>query len=182
MIWWLGYVVLLAILFVRVRTDAVAPHAPLHPGPDEPVRLVALHHAVFYALLVGTPLEALITGGAPRGRLLGLLLFAAGVATYRTAGRALGESLSPLVMPRPGAELVTRGPYRYLRHPMYVGQALVAVGAPLTLGCRWVLVLAVLAIGILVVRSALEDAALARTFPEHGRWAVQAKRLIPFVF
>jgi protein-S-isoprenylcysteine O-methyltransferase Ste14 len=182
MIWWLGYVVLLAVLFVRIRTPDSAPPAPLHPAPDEPLRLVAIHHATFYALLLGAPLEALIRGGATRGRMLGLLLFATGVWTYRSPGRALGDSLSPLVTPRPGAELVTQVPYRYLRHPMYVGQALIAVGAPLTLGCRWMLWLALPAVAILVLRAGFEDAALARTFPEHGRWAARAKRLIPFVF
>jgi len=182
MIWWLGYVALLLILFVRVDPGSRASRAPLHPGPDEPLRLVAAHHAVFYALLLGAPLEALLVGGSARGRAAGLLLFAAGVAAYRIAARALGESLSPLVTPRPGGELVTGGPYRYLRHPMYVGQALIAVGAPLTLGCRWVTWLALPAVVILALRAALEDEALARTFPEHARWAAHAKRLIPFVY
>jgi len=182
MIWWLTYVLLLVILFVRVDAAAAAPRPPLHAAPDEPVRIVAVHHAVFYALLLGAPVEALLRGGATRGRALGLLLFAAGVAGYRVAARALGESLSPLVTPRTGAELVTRGPYRYLRHPMYVAQALIAIGAPLTLGCRWVTWLALPAMAILALRAGLEDEALARTFPEHSRWAAHAKRLIPFVF
>jgi protein-S-isoprenylcysteine O-methyltransferase Ste14 len=111
-----------------------------------------------------------------------VLLFAAGVAMYRVAGRALGEALSPLVSPRPGAALVTSGPYRYLRHPMYVGQALIAVGAPLTLGCRWVVWLALPALLVLGLRMVSEEAALARTFPDYGGWAARAKRLIPFVF
>jgi protein-S-isoprenylcysteine O-methyltransferase Ste14 len=182
MIWWLGYVALLVVLFVRVEPAPPAARAPLDAGPDEPLRLVAAHHAVFYALLLGAPLEALTLGGRAGGRLVGLLLFATGVAVYRLSGRALGDSLSPLVTPRPGAELVTSGPYRYLRHPMYVGQALIAVGAPLTLGSRWVAWLALPAVAILALRGGLEDEALARTFPEHARWAVQAKRLIPFVF
>ena len=182
MIWWLAYVVLVVFLFVRVDSGSAAPKPPLHPGRDEPLRLVAAHHAVFYALLLGAPLEALVLGGSGRGRVVGLLLFTAGVVGYRRAGRALGDSLSPLVTPRPGGELVTRGPYRYLRHPMYVAQALIAVGAPLTLGCRWVTWLAVPAMAILAVRAGQENEALARTFPEHARWAARAKRLIPFVF
>jgi protein-S-isoprenylcysteine O-methyltransferase Ste14 len=182
MIWWLAYIVLVAVLFVRVDPDAASASRPLHAAPDEPVRVVAAHHAVFYALLIGAPVEALVRGGATRGRAVGLLLFAAGVAGYRLAGRALGESLSPLVTPRPGAELVTGGPYRYVRHPMYLAQALIAIGAPLTLGCRWVTWLALPAVVILVLRAGLEDEALARTFPEHARWAAHAKRLIPFVF
>jgi len=181
MIWWLGYLGLLLVLVVRVQTPETATHRPLRAGPDEPLGVVKAHHAVFYAILLGAPLEALMIGGAPRWRLCGLLAFGVGVVLYRVAGAALGDALSPLVTPRPGARLVTRGPYRHLRHPMYAGHALIAVGAPLTLGSRWVVWLSIPAIAILVLRARLEDAALARAFPEHQPWAARAKGLIPFV-
>src|SRR5262249_59635800 len=101
---WLAYGVLLVIWFVRGAPANWRPRPPLHPGQDEPLRLVALHHAVFYGLLLGAPLEALVLGGSERGRAAGLLLFAVGVVGYRLAGRALGDSLSPLVTPRARAE------------------------------------------------------------------------------
>lgn len=182
MVWWLGYVVLLLFLFVRVQSLDATPRPPVQAGPDEPLGIVRAHHAIFYAILLGTPLEALVLGGAPRWRGLGALLFAAGVGLYRIAGAALGDALSPLVTPRPGAPLVTGGPYRVLRHPMYLGQALIAVGAPLMLGSRWVAWLALPAFAILLWRARLEDAALARTFPAQRPRAGRAKPLIPFVF
>jgi len=182
MIWWLGYVALLLILFVRVQTPESAPPPPVFAEPDEPLRLVHAHHGLFYAILLGTPLEALVRGGAAPGRFVGLALFAVGVALYRLGGRALGESLSPLVSPRLGAMLVTHGLYRHLRHPMYLGQACIALGAPLTLGSRRVVWLALPAVALLVARAVVEDAALARTYPEHARWAARTKRLVPFVF
>ena len=52
----------------------------------------------------------------------------------------------------------------------------------MTLGCRWVIWLALPAMAVLALRAGLEDEALARTYPEHARWAAHAKRLIPFVF
>jgi protein-S-isoprenylcysteine O-methyltransferase Ste14 len=182
MIWWLGYVALLLLLFVRVQAPGTAPQPPVFAEPDEPLRLVRLHHILFYVILLGAPIEAMLRGGAGAGRLAGLLLFAGGVALYRRAGRALGDSLSPLVTPRLGAPLVTAGPYRHVRHPMYLGQACIALGAPLTLGSRCVVWMALPAVALLVARAALEDAALARTYPEHARWAARTKRLLPFVF
>lgn len=175
--WGVAYTVLLLALFVRF--GAPSTPRPLHPGPDEPLRLVAAHHLLFYVLLLAAPIESIALGGRSGGRLVGLVLFTAGVAGYRYAGAALGDALSPLVTPRPGASLVTRGPYRWTRHPMYLAQACIAVGAPLTLGSRWVVWLAVPAILILAVRMRLEDAALARAFPEHPRHATDDKR-IPF--
>ena len=46
MIWWIGYLVLLTILFVRVQNPDAAPRPPLFAEPDEPVRLIRAHHCV----------------------------------------------------------------------------------------------------------------------------------------
>ena len=183
MIWWIGYLLLLTILFVRVQNPDAAPRPPLFAEPDEPVRLIQAHHWLFYGILLGTPLEAAFRGGAARGRLVGWRSFAAGVALYRLGGSALGDSLSPLVNPRLGA---TPGDQRAVpaRAPSHVPRAglhcsgrsthaRLAVGA-LARRCRpWC---------VLVARAVLEDAALARTYPEYARWAARTKRLVPFVF
>jgi protein-S-isoprenylcysteine O-methyltransferase Ste14 len=181
-LWGVLYAALLGALFVRVRTADTPLPEPVTPAPGEPVWLVGLHHALVYAVLGGAPLEATVVGEHTAGRGAGAVLFALGVAGYRLAGRALGAALSPLIAPRPGAPLVTAGPYRWLRHPMYLAQALIAVGAPLTLGCRWTLALAAAAVVVLVVRASVEEAALARAFPEYRRYAARTKRLLPFLY
>jgi protein-S-isoprenylcysteine O-methyltransferase Ste14 len=180
--WGVAYVVLLAALLVRVRTEDVPPPAPVHPLPGEPLWITRLHHALFTLLVIGAPVERLVLGGAARGRPVGLLLLAGGVVLYRLAGRTLGAALSPFIEPRDDAPLVTHGLYRHLRHPIYLSQAMIAVGAPLTLGCRWVLPLTLGAIAILAVRIAREEQALARTFPDYARYAATTKRLLPFVY
>src|SRR5262249_31913328 len=119
---------------------------------------------------------------ASRGRVAGVLLFAGGVALYRHAGRTLGRALSPFSEPRADAALVTHGLYRHLRHPIYLSQMMIAVGAPLTLGCRWTLAVAAAAVGVLLARIGREEEALARTFPDYPRYAAKTKRLVPFVF
>ena len=182
MIWGLAYTVCVAVLMVRVRTPDAPPPRPVLPAPDEPLWLTRVHHALFLCLLAGAPLERLFLAGAARGRAAGALLFAGGVLLYRVAGRALGEALSPFVEPRPGAPLVTRGPYRYLRHPMYVSEAMIALGAPLTLGSLHVVWLAVPAALVLLIRILREEEALARTFPEYPRYAARTKRIFPFLY
>jgi len=181
-IWGALYVGLLTVLLVRVRTPGAAPLEPARVTPGEPLWLVTVHHLVFYALLAGAPLERAFSGGAASGRVAGAVLFALGVGGYRLAGRALGEALSPFIEPRAGGPLVTRGPYRCLRHPMYLAQAAIAAGAPLTLGCRAILVLVPVALFVLALRVKLEDDALARTFPEYSRYAARTKRIVPFVY
>lgn len=176
------YAGLLVVLFVRVQDPAQAPADPPRPGADEPLWLVGLHHALFYLLLLGTPLERLLLGGPEEQRALGFGLFATGVLGYRLAVRALGDAVSPFIAPRSGQPLVTGGPYRWIRHPMYLAQALVAVGAPLALGVRWLRLLAAPAVLVLAVRVLLEERALARAFPEYPQYAARTKRVVPFLY
>ncbi len=182
MIWAAAYTALLAALFVRFQSPDAPRTEPARAALGEPLRLVAAHHLLFYAILLGAPLEAVLRGGAEEGRLAGVFLFLVGVVLYRRAGRDLGDALSPFVEPRPGVALVRHGLYRHLRHPMYLGQACIALGAPLTLGARWTAWLAVPALAVLVVRVAVEEEALARTFPEYPRYAAESKRIVPFLY
>jgi len=178
----LGYALCLAALVVRVRTTDALPPDPARPLAGEPLWLTRVHHAVFAAILLGAPVERVVAGGDPAGRVAGLALFAVGVLLYRVGGSALGDALSPFIEPRAGVALVTHGPYRHLRHPIYLGQALIAIGAPLTLGCRAVLGLTVLVLVVLALRIVREEDALARTFPDYSRYAATTKRLVPFVY
>jgi len=176
------YVVLVALLVVRVGSSEAPPPEPMRPLPDEPLWLTTAHHMLLAGVLVAAPLERALVGGAVPGRVAGVVLFAIGVLLYRVAGRALGDALSPFTEPRAGAPLVTRGPYGVLRHPMYLSQALIALGAPLSLGARWVLGLTLLDVAVLVLRMIREDDALARTFPEYARYAARTKRLLPYIY
>ena len=101
---------------------------------------------------------------------------------YRASAAALGEALSPLVSPHPRGRLVTAGPYRWVRHPMYVGQLAIAVGAPLTLGCRWAFAVSFAAAIVLFVRIGMEEDALAHAYAEYRSYQARSKRLFPFVF
>jgi protein-S-isoprenylcysteine O-methyltransferase Ste14 len=181
--WAAIYIGCLVALFVRVHDESPEARRPLRPARGEPLRLIAWHHRVFYVLLlVAAPAEALWLSGAAAGRLGGALCLVGGVALYRIAGARLGDALSPLVSPREGGQLVTRGVYGWIRHPMYLGQILIAVGAPLTLGGRWTLGVAAVAVVLLLRRMALEDAWLAETYPAHAGYRARVKRWIPLVF
>ena len=181
--WAAVYVALLLALFVRFQAPDAAVRVVPPPTPGEPLRLVRLHHALFYALLlVACPLEAAVVGGAAGGRLAGAATFAAGVACYRWGAAALGDALSPFVAPHPHGRLVTAGPYRVVRHPMYLGQILIAFGAPATLGCRWAFAVAFAAAVVVVVRMEKEEDALVRRYADYATYRARAKRLLPFVF
>jgi protein-S-isoprenylcysteine O-methyltransferase Ste14 len=78
--------------------------------------------------------------------------------------------------------LITGGPYRVVRHPMYLGQLAIAFGAPATLGCRWAFAVSFAAAIVLFVRIGMEENALALAYAEYRSYQGRSKRLLPFVF
>ena len=64
-----------------------------------------------------------------------------------------------------GHIVVSTGPYRYVRHPMYTGFHLFFVGTSLLLGSVFGLVLALVLIGLVIRRAVLEECLLQENLP-----------------
>jgi protein-S-isoprenylcysteine O-methyltransferase Ste14 len=79
-----------------------------------------------------------------------------------------------------GHQVVTGGPYRYVRHPMYVGIILLFPCMTLFLGSWWALVPAGLIAMLMVIRTALEDHTLQAELPGYADYAQRVRyRLLP---
>jgi protein-S-isoprenylcysteine O-methyltransferase Ste14 len=145
--------------------------------------LVRRHHVAFYALVLAAPLEWWLRGRAAAWpQLVGAGVMFAGVIGYRRAGRALGDQLSPLVAPAEPAVLIAGGPYRVLRHPMYLAELAIAFGAPLLLAAWWTLWLAAVFAVLVLRRIAIEERVLAARFPEYAAYQARTSRLVPYVY
>ena len=97
---------------------------------------------------------------------LGFPVAALGFALAVWAAVTMGPSLSPFPRPPRGAELVERGPYRVLRHPIYVGGALFFAGLSLVFSLYALGLTAVLAL-FWIAKARLEERHLAARFPEY---------------
>jgi protein-S-isoprenylcysteine O-methyltransferase Ste14 len=116
-------------------------------------------------------------------RYTGLGLFALGCALRTWPVFVLGRRFSGLVAIQPGHELVTDGPYRYVRHPSYLGMLLGLAGWALVF--RSAVGLAVLTLGLpLVVRRIQdEEALLASHFGErYAEYRRRTWRLVPGLY
>lgn len=82
-----------------------------------------------------------------------------------------------------GHQVVTGGPYRYVRHPMYVGIILLFPCMTLFLSSWWALVPASLIAMLMVIRTALEDRTLRAELPGYAEYAQRTRyRLLPGVW
>ncbi len=82
-----------------------------------------------------------------------------------------------------GQQVVTGGPYRFVRHPMYAGIIVFMLSIPLVLGSLWALLPAVLICIIFIIRTALEDRTLQAELPGYDEYALRTRyRLLPGVW
>jgi protein-S-isoprenylcysteine O-methyltransferase Ste14 len=72
------------------------------------------------------------------------------------------------------------GPYRFVRHPGYLGFILQSLSTPVLLGSDWALIPAISAVALLTLRTALEDQLLQSELPGYSDYAQHVRfRLIP---
>jgi protein-S-isoprenylcysteine O-methyltransferase Ste14 len=113
----------------------------------------------------------------------GSLLAIAGAAFVLRSRIELGAAWSLAPKADQGTGLVTTGPYRLMRHPIYLGFVLLALGQALAFGSWPALVIVMFGIvPTFAWRARAEEKLLRRTFGE--RYAVyqqRAKMLIPYV-
>ncbi len=82
-----------------------------------------------------------------------------------------------------GHAVASGGPYRFVRHPGYVGAILFTATLPVLLGSVWALIPAVLAAALFIVRTALEDRTLRAELPGYAEYAERTRyRLLPGVW
>jgi protein-S-isoprenylcysteine O-methyltransferase Ste14 len=82
-----------------------------------------------------------------------------------------------------GHAVVTGGPYRYVRHPAYVGAILYELAAPVLLASWWALIPSGLNAILLVLRTALEDRTLQTGLTGYADYARQVRhRLLPGIW
>lgn len=114
--------------------------------------------------------------------IVGLVIFAAGIAGFIAARQALGRNWSQTVSAKQEPELVTSGPYRYVRHPMYGAGLVAGIGAAIVVGGPFVFMILTL-LPIFLWRVGAEDTLMAAQFPtQYPAYMRRTRALIPFVW
>ena len=112
---------------------------------------------------------------------LGLLLFALGLGLAIWARRVLGRNWGTPMSRKDEPELVTSGPYRLVRHPIYSGILVAGVGTAVALSWLWMIAVALA--GVYFAYSAtVEERYLTEQFPDtYPQYRRSTKMLVPFI-
>jgi len=154
---------LLEAMLSRRHERALRRRGAIEPANDVHRLMAVAYPGAFLAMVA----ESVLRGSPPHAWLLpGVTLFVLAKAVKYSAIRALGERWTFRVLVLPGEPLVVRGPYRFMRHPNYVGVAGELVGSTLAFGA-WVVgpLATILFLALVARRMAVEEAALARFAP-----------------
>jgi protein-S-isoprenylcysteine O-methyltransferase Ste14 len=93
--------------------------------------------------------------------------------------------LSPVVriQEERGQKVISSGPYRYVRHPMYAATLVFIVGTPLLLGSWYGIPAGLILVLLLAWRALLEESTLRNELPGYGIYMANVKyRLVPYIW
>jgi protein-S-isoprenylcysteine O-methyltransferase Ste14 len=116
------------------------------------------------------------------GRALGGLGALGGGLLLAAGSLALGRQLTPLPHPKAGGALVEHGPYRLVRHPIYSGVCLGALGGALLTAHGGRLAVALLLLVFFDAKARREEAWLIRRYPAYPAYRRRVRRLIPWLY
>ena len=142
---------------------------------------------VLLLILLGSFLATLIVAALDDGRfhwapapqwavLVGYVLLLAGYLGTGWA-QAVNRHFEPSVRIQSDRDhqVITTGPYAYVRHPGYIFGIVLTFGIAIALGSLWALLPAGLVVVVLVIRTNLEDATLQRELPGYAEFAARVR-------
>jgi protein-S-isoprenylcysteine O-methyltransferase Ste14 len=106
-----------------------------------------------------------------------------GLAFTAWARLTLGRNWSARVTLKEDHELIQRGPYRLVRHPIYTGLFAMALGSVLLVGRVGAVVGYLLFIIGFFIKAGSEEALMLQQFPEqYAAYRRRTKRVVPFIY
>ena len=115
-------------------------------------------------------------------RAVGAAIYTLGLVMAILGRVQLGENWSDIETARVLSQqsVVSRGIYRYIRHPIYVGDLLLVTGLELSLN-SWLVLGVILLMPVVIWKALREEEMLKATLPGYAEYCRQTRRFIPFI-
>jgi protein-S-isoprenylcysteine O-methyltransferase Ste14 len=149
---------------------------------------LTLVKTVKIAILLGIAVQTFMPDVLPLAedpallRVVGVILYTAGLMVALCGRIQLGNNWLDIEAAGVKREqaVVSKGIYRYVRHPIYIGDLALLIGLELALN-SWLVILAALLVPVVLQRAVREESMLATTLPGYSLYCRQTKRFIPFL-
>ena len=106
-----------------------------------------------------------------------------GLALAIWARVVIGKNWSARVTLKENHELIQRGPYRLVRHPIYTGLLLMSLGTALLIGRLGALAAWILFVVSFWIKAGQEETLMLQQFPMgYAAYRQRVKRIVPFIF
>src|SRR3569833_3244253 len=138
--------------------------------------------AVLLVLLVLAPAVGPPWPSAAAIRVLGAACLAVGLPILAWRALHLGRSLPPFPRPLPEGRLVPSGVFRFVRHPIYFGVLLCALGYALMTTSVLCLVLTIILSVFFDMKARREEVWLQARYPDYAAYRTRVKKLIPWIY
>ena len=114
----------------------------------------------------------------------GAALLIGGIAIRIYSIQTLGKHFTATAKINSDHELITSGPYQFVRHPSYLGAFMAIMGMPLFLNDRLAILFVIIAMSIAYyIRISVEEKMLSSFFGErYVQYKSHTKRIIPFIW
>lgn len=143
--------------------------------------------AAQFLLIMGVAVSLVYDGEVPGAdqviaTIVGAAVALVGLVMVGVASRQLGPAITAIPIPKPGAQLVTSGVYRFARHPIYGGLSLLMIGTALTFASPTGLIIAALLPPFFLLKASFEEKQLRLRYAGYFAYRKSVtKWLIPFV-
>ena len=117
-------------------------------------------------------------------RIIGMIAYAIGIVLRYVSTLYLGRYFTRDVQVSHDQQLIASGPYRFLRHPLYLGLFLLIIGVPLFFG-NWLIIAisSIYSFTMLNTRMKIEEDNMERVLgKKYTKWKNTRYRFLPFIY
>lgn len=146
---------------------------------------ITLSSLIFFLALFISIYDFLVVQKANYGivNVIGLVLFLIGLYIRLSGKHALGKYYSRGLRTLKDHELVKKGFYKYIRHPIYLSSIIYGLGVPLFFSSVYGFLIMLLIIPLIFYRIKIEENMLLEEFgDEYQEYIKQTKKLIPYLY